>query len=466
MNLIDGTVLNVALPAIAKDLEASSSQMEWISVIYLLAFAVGLLPFGRFGDIFGRRRIFAWGVAGFTVASAICGMAPNIETLLIARLAQGISGAAMIPQILALIRVIFPPEEQGRAFSKFTLVSSLSAVSGPLLGGMLMQLDVLGIGWRAIFLVNLPVGVAILSTLSLIPKAMSPERRLRSDNPGTILFGLAVAAVVVPIIEGRSLGWPWWAFALPVVGVLLGIAFIALELARDRKGLSQLLPATLIRHRQFMSGLFHATLLFSVPPGLILVLGIYLQSGLQLSPLEAGLLISPFPAGVMAASIVTARLTASTQSLRIVVGAGIILFGLALLNMAVRFAGASSNTWQIGPAVLVCGFGMGVAVVALYPKILAIASNTDAGASSGALQALQHVGVVLGIAGMGEVFFSNLQASGATADRTSWSNAAANTTILGMLILGVLLMALWWQSRPGATRKTTAPSTNAPAGRA
>src|SRR5690606_36215366 len=123
------------------------------------AFAVGLLPFGRFGDIFGRRKLFAWGVAGFTAASAICGMAPNIETLLIARLAQGISGAAMIPQILALIRVVFPTEEQGWAFSKFTLVSALSAVSGPLLGGLLMQVDVLGMGWRAIFLINLPVGV-------------------------------------------------------------------------------------------------------------------------------------------------------------------------------------------------------------------------------------------------------------------------------------------------------------------
>src|SRR5690606_19411250 len=323
------------------------------------------------------------------------------------------------------------PEEQGRAFSKFTLASALSAVSGPLLGGLLMQVDVLGMGWRAIFLINLPVGVGILSTLTLIPNASS-DATLRSDSPGTILFAVAVGAVVAPIIEGRSLGWPWWTFALPTMGVLLGVAFITLWLARDRKRLSQLLPATLIRNRQFMSGLLQVMLLFSVPPGLILVLAIYLQSGLQHSPLTAGLLISPFPAGVMVASIVTAKLPANTQSFRATVGIGIILLGLALLNMAVRIAGVSSPTWPIAPAILVCGLGMGVAVVALYPKVLALAPITDAGAGSGALQAFQHVGVVLGIAGLGEVFFSSLQAAGPTEGRASWSNAIANTTVLSM----------------------------------
>ena len=159
----------------------------------------------------------------------------------------------------------------------------------------------------------------------------------------------------------------------------------------------------------------------------------------------------------MVASIVTARLPTSTQSLRIVLGAGTILFGLALLNVAVRVAGASSHTWQIGPAVIVCGFGMGNAVVALYPKVLSVVTNTDAGAGSGALQALQHVGVVLGIAAMSEVFFSSLKVGEEAVERLNWSDAAANTTILGMVIVGVLLAALGWQSRQGATKKATVP---------
>jgi hypothetical protein len=178
---------------------------------------------------------------------------------------------------------------------------------------------------------------------------------------------------------------------------------------------------------------------------------------LQLSPFEAGLLISPFPAGVMVASIVTARLPTSTQSLRIVLGAGTILFGLVVLNVAFRIAGASSHCWQIAPAAMVCGFGMGVAVVALYPKVLSVVARTDAGAGSGTLQALQHVGVVLGIAAMSEVFFASLEAGEVAVGRSNWSNAAANTTVLGMVILIVLLAALGWQSRQGSARETTVP---------
>ncbi len=319
-----------------------------------------------------------------------------------------------------------------------------------------MQADVLGMGWRAIFLINLPVGVAILCSLALIPKTPL-DGRLKGDKPGTILFALAVAAVVVPMIEGRSLGWPWWTLALPLVGLLIGVAFVAFGAwARSRRVVPNAACSTSSKSTVHVRSVARRAVVYRAT-GPDPRPRYYLQSGLQLSPFEAGLLISPFPAGVMVASIVTARLPTSTQSLRIVLGAGTILFGLVVLNVAFRIAGASSHCWQIAPAAMVCGFGMGVAVVALYPKVLSVVARTDAGAGSGTLQALQHVGVVLGIAAMSEVFFASLEAGEVAVGRSNWSNAAANTTVLGMVILIVLLAALGWQSRQGSARETTVP---------
>lgn len=175
MNLMDVTIVNVALPAIQADFSASSTQLEWVAAIYVLAFAAGLLPFGRFGDIFGRKRMFVMGVAGFTVGSALCGLAPGIGFLIGARAIQGIAGAMMVPQVLAIVHVIFPPAEKGRVFGLFGAVTSLGAVAGPVLGGALISADILGLDWRPIFLINLPLGVAaLIGSIYLVPN-VSPH---------------------------------------------------------------------------------------------------------------------------------------------------------------------------------------------------------------------------------------------------------------------------------------------------
>lgn len=455
MNLIDGTILNVALPVIQRDLSASPTELKWVSVSYLLAFATSLLPFGRFGDVFGRRRVFILGVAGFTLTSTACGLAVNIETLIAARIAQGISGAAMMPQILALIRVVFPPEEQGAAFAKFTLASTLSAVSGPLIGGLLIQADLLGLGWRSIFLVNLPLGVAIIASLRLIPD-MRRDKGLKVDKLGTIVFGAGIALLVLPLIEGRSLGWPWWIFLLMLAGFVSLVAFVMLQLARERAGAPQLLPAQLIRNREFMRGLLEVICLFFVPNGLMLVLGIYLQSGLALSALQAGLIISPFPAGVMIASIMTRKAQPKSQRTRINSGVAILLAALISLRIVVGIVHEPADAWYIGLPVLAAGLGMGFAVVALYPKVLATVSRNDAGAGSGAVQAAQHVGAVLGIAGIEEVFFATL-AHGPAATGGQWSIAIANAATAGAVILGALLVLLLWNARRRRREARSAP---------
>ncbi|MGV8921482.1 MAG: MFS transporter [Pseudomonas sp.] len=446
MNLIDGTIVNVALPTIQNDFSASSTQLEWISAVYLLAFATGLLPFGRFGDVFGRRRIFALGVAGFTITSAFCGLSPNVETLVAARLAQGIFGAAMVPQVLALMRVIFPPEEQGWAFAKFTLVSSLASVSGPLIGGALVQADFLELGWRTIFFINLPIGLAILSGLALVPKV--PQLGLmKIDKSGTAILAASIVAIVLPLIEGRAIGWPWWAFVSITGGLMLGTLFIVVELRKEQAGKAQLLPGSLIRSKEFLVGLLQVMLLFAVPSGLFLVFGIYLQAGLQLSALQAGLMISPFPAGVMIASLLTSRMSFDSRALRTAVGTGVMLGALIYLRIAIASGYLSSHAWQGAPPILLAGFGMGVAVVALYPKVLTTVPSGDAGAGAGALQTVQHIGLVIGIAVIGEVFFTSLGVGGAkaAAGEPAWSSAMENAATGALVIVATLLALLVWR---------------------
>ena len=263
MNLIDVTIVNVALPSMQTGLSASATQIEWVIAAYILAFALGLLPFGRLGDILGRTRLFLWGVGAFTAASALCGLSPNIEFLIFARVIQGLAGAMMTPQVLAIATVTFPPEERGQAFSLFGLSAGLAAVCGPILGGVLVSANLFGMDWQPIFLVNIPIGIAaIIAGYFLIPR-LPGHPELRNDYVGIGLFGLGIFAVVFPIIEGRSYGWPLWAFGMIAAGLVILGVFVLWTRGRAALGEPQLLNYDLITNRQFMFGAFVTTIFAS-----------------------------------------------------------------------------------------------------------------------------------------------------------------------------------------------------------
>src|SRR4051794_193042 len=212
MDLLDGTILNVAMPSIRDDLGGSYSAIQWIIAAYALAFAVGLITGGRLGDVYGRRQMFLLGTAGFTLASGLCALAPSVHVLIGCRVLQGAAAAIMIPQGLGLIREMFPREELAAAFGIFGPVIGLSAVLGPILGGFLVHADLLGTGWRAVFLVNLPLGVAALLGASvLLPESRSAHAP-RLDLVGTLLAGAAMLLLVYPLVQGRDLDWPAWVF--------------------------------------------------------------------------------------------------------------------------------------------------------------------------------------------------------------------------------------------------------------
>lgn len=462
MNLIDVTIVNVALPSMQTNLGANSSQIEWVVAGYVLAFALFLLPFGRLGDIYGRRGMFLVGVAAFTISSALCGLAPSIELLMAARILQGIAGAMMTPQVLAIVTVIFPPRERGFAFSFFGLTAGLASVTGPIAGGLLISADLWGLDWRPIFLVNIPLGIlAFAMAWRLVPR-IAPHPGLTVDFVGVGIFGLAIVAVVFPLVEGRTLGWPVWCFVLMVAGLVAFYLFYLWEKARDRAGKTELLPIPLFQNRNFVVGTAMTLVYFSGVPGLFMILAIFFQSGFGLTPLESGLTTLPFPLGVLLVSLLNGRIGNRWLSQRVALGALLLAGGMLWLNLTIANVGEAVDHWNFVPALLLAGCGMGFGVSALFQTILQGVPGRDAGSASGSLQAFQQVGSALGIALVGEIFFATLQ-NGAAASagnmRPVYVAAAQNASlyeIAAFLVVAVMVLLLKKAPRSAAPPVHTA----------
>jgi EmrB/QacA subfamily drug resistance transporter len=444
MNLIDVTIVNVALPSMRDGLGATDSQIEWVIAAYIMAFALGLLPFGRLGDIVGRTTLFLWGVAGFTIASGLCGLAPNIEFLIAARVVQGLAGAMMTPQVLAIATVTFPPQERGQAFSLFGLSAGLASVCGPILGGVLISGHLFGLDWQPIFLVNIPIGIAaVVAGWFLIPR-LPGHPGLKNDYVGIVLFGLGLVAVVFPIVEGRTYGWPLWAFAMIATGLALLVAFVFWTRSRAANGQSQLLNFDLITNRQFMFGAFVTTVFASGIPGMFMVISLLLQGGFDFSPLESGLTNTPFSVGVLIASLIAGRFGSHYLRSRLATSGALLVIGIGWLHFYIASVTDSIDHWQFLPPLLIAGIGLGLGFSSLFQLVLSNVPPRDAGAGSGALQAFQQVGGALGVALIGQIFFSTLGNSFAAGGTPHAAFSSASSLALWYVVISfglVLLMA-------------------------
>lgn len=408
MNILDATVVNLALPAIRDDLGASPSALQWVLVVYILTFAAGLLPFGRFGDIFGRRRIFVLGLLGFMAMSLAAGVAPDVRSLIVARGMQGLTAAAMVPQVLAIIHALFSDEDRGKAIGLFGMVNALGAVAGPVIGGLVISADLFGLGWRPIFLINLPLGlIALAGAIAFLPGR--DDRAVgKADWLGAGSFAIAISAVVYPLIEGRSFGWPLWLLVFPAIGAAFAFAFWRRQRWLTTNGHLPTLPITLIRDGGYVIGVGSVMVMISGLAGTMVVLAVFLQTGLGLSPAAAGLAIAPHPVSAMVASLASGRLGSRWLRLRVLAGVLTLLMGLFWLRIVSGHATTGADI--LGPMILL-GTGGGTAFVALFQLTLARISGPDAGAGSGALQAFQQVGIALGIALVGQLFFNRLGGS-------------------------------------------------------
>jgi EmrB/QacA subfamily drug resistance transporter len=414
MNLIDVTVVNVALPGLEATLGATASQMQWVVAAYTLAFALALLPFGRMGDTFGRKRMFLLGVGAFTLASLLCGLAPTIEWLIFARILQGIGGAMMTPQTLAIAQVIFPPDERAGIFALFGFASGLAAVAGPLLGGFLINLDLFGLGWRPIFLINIPVGVfAIVMGLRLIP-FIAGQRALGIDWIGIAIAGVALFFTTYPLIEGRNHGWPPSFIAMLVAVPIIAWLFVRWQKRQAARGAPEVLPVSLLSNGAYVVNAFLSTLFFSVVPGFFLAYTLYFQSGYGFDPFMSGLASMPFSIGVLVASGASSRLGNTYQTERLFAGSAM----LTLAFIAMFFMSTPENPptlWRYALPLLAGGVGLGLAVSPMFQRALGTVQGRDAGAASGGLQAIQQAGGAFGVAMTGELFFGGLMRAGGEA---------------------------------------------------
>ena len=431
MNLIDVTIVNVALPTLQSSLSATESQIEWVVAAYILVFALCLLPAGRLGDVVGRRRMFIIGVSIFTLGSALCGVAPDMDTLIAARVLQGIGGGIMTPQTLAIVPAIFPPSERGFVFSFFGLTAGLATVTGPVLGGMLIHVDLFGLDWRPIFLVNIPVGaLAIVAALRFIP-SLPGAKDTRIDLIGVGLAALTLLLVLFPLVEGRELDWPLWCFVMMIASIPTGWVFLRWQRHRDRVRKPQLLPVELMHNTLFLVGICMVAVLFSGVPGFFFVFAQYLQNGYGLSALQSGLTTLPFSVGVLVASLASGKLGNRWPRRRITVGAVCLAGGMISLRYLTLHMGESIDQISMAPSLLIGGIGLGITIAPLFQVVLSTVESGDAGSASGTLQSFQQVGGAFGVAIMGQIFFSRLQ-TGVASSGTAASNASTDVFMTAM----------------------------------
>ena len=414
MVILDVFIVNVTAPSLRADLGATDSDLQWVVAAYLLTYALSLITGGRLGDVFGRRRMFKIGIVSFTAASALCAAAPDATTLIVARLLQGFGGAAMWPQVLSIVQVEFSPTERPKAFGFQGLVQGVAAIAGQIVGGGLIALDVLGLGWRSVFLINIPVGViALLAADRVIPESRSESAR-RLDLVGVALATLALGLVMVPAVEGREVGWPAWTFAAFAAAVPAAALFIASQRRKAARGGSPLLELHLFEARGFRIGLLSAVVLYFVI-SFFFLLGIYLQDGLGLSALDSGLAFTPLAVAFVSSSLLGPRLADGAREYMPQIGAAIAALGLIATVVVIQSTPAAVSVWLL-LALVPVGGGMGLAVPPLINLVLRAVPPADAGAASGTLVTSQQIGNALGVATIGTIFFGQLgTGSGAAA---------------------------------------------------
>ncbi|HET9172773.1 MAG TPA: MFS transporter [Actinospica sp.] len=409
MDLLDVTIVNVAIPSIQRDLNAGYSEIQWVAAGYALAFAAGLITGGRLGDIYGRKLVFVIGMSGFTVASALSGLATDPQFLIGARIFQGAMAALMVPQILAIIHVSFPKEERGKVFGMYGGIAGSATVFGPILGGLLVQYDIFGWHWRPIFLVNIPVGIlGVFAALVYIRESKS-EKALRLDLIGMALVTIGVLLLVYPLTEGRDLGWPGWTFAMLGGAAVVLIAFVLYSRTVNNRGGSPLLPLTLFSARSFASG-FSVNLVFNLATGsFFLMWTLYMQEGLGWTPLHAGLSGIPWSLGLaIAAGLSVQYLAPALGKYTLIIGGVLLALGaLLFIGTAARYTDLI-HSWEMIPALFVMGLGVGLVVAPLMDFALTDVPHESAGSASGAINMTWQLGTTVGIAIVGVIFLSPL----------------------------------------------------------
>lgn len=431
--VLDFFIVNVALPSVQHDLAVGDTALEWLVAGYGLAFGGLLLVASRIADRWGRRRMFCLGIALFVVTSAICGMASTPDLLLAARVAQGASAAAIMPTVLALIGDVYDGPHRVRALSAYATVMGVAAASGQLIGGLLIEADILGLGWRSIFLVNVPIGLA---ALALAPRMLPDSRAVgapRVDLAEAVLTVSMLTALVLPLVEGQRLGWPAWTWICLGGAVVLADLLYLRGRALRRRGIRPLIDVEPLRARAVGVGMAGQTLLFLGMASYFLVLALYLQNGRGLGPLASGLVFSIVAVSYMVGTGRAVRLLVAFGP-RATIAAAALVYGLGHLAvlLAVEHVGTGGAVLWLAPGLAIGGFGMGVSLSALIGTVMGSVEPQHAGGVSGTSSTLQQVANAVGVALIGTIFFGLADSGIATAFEASLEYLIATTVAVAV----------------------------------
>ena len=402
---VDAFIVNVAIPTIAAELNASAAQIEAVIAIYLIAYATLVVTGGRLGDIYGTRNVFIAGVLGFTVTSLWCALARSGSELIVARLAQGATAALMVPQVLATIHLLFADASRGRAFGIYGIVLGLAGAAGFLLGGILVTLDLAGFGWRAVFFVNVPFGVVIMAAAWKIMPMVPRRAGTRLDIPGAIVLFVGLLCLIGPMLFGHDVGWSPWVWLVMAVGVAVIASFLRLERAVARRGGMPLIDLALLSDRAFMRGLAAVFFFFFANLSFYLVMTMFMQKALRIPPLQAGLVFVPLALTFVIASRHSAARAKRRGTLVLIEGCAVQIVGLAALVTTVEWIAAPSAIVR-ALVLTIFGYGQGLVMAPLSSAVLSTVRPASAGAGSGMYGTTAQIANAAGVAAIGAVFFA------------------------------------------------------------
>ena len=439
LDLMDSTITNIAAPTIVRDIGGGESLIKWLGASYALAMGVLLVVGGRLGDRYGKRRIFLIGIAGFTLASLVCGLSVDPAMLVAGRLVQGGFGALLIPQGIGILITAFSREQIPRAVSAFGPVMGVSAVLGPVVAGFIISADIAGLTWRPIFLINIALGTTgFVAALRLLPHD-GPAGAIPIDGLGSGLLGASMFALIYGLIEGSTAGWT----ALPILSLVAGAALLAGFGVRQRMAADPLILPSLLRNKGFTSGLLLGLAFFAAVNGLAYVLSLFYQTALGLRPSATAIALSPLMAGIIVASIVCRPLLEKLGRVLVIIGLGITLAGAAGVWSTVLAEGTAVSVWALAPSLLVLGIGMGACFSSIYDVAIGDVAPAEAGSASGSLSAVQQLAAAIGTALVTTVYF------GQRSEHGSGHAMTVSVAVVGAIaLLGLGLVWLLPKSAP------------------
>lgn len=452
LGVLDFFVVNLALPSIGTNLGASFAEQQLVIALYAVSYAVFVVTGGRLGDTHGRRKVFLFGLAGFVIASLLCGIAPSPWFLIAARFVQGFAAALAFPQVLALVHVTFPEHERPKALAYFGLNVALASIAGQMLGGWLVEWNLFDLGWRVLFLINLPIGgVALWIAAKTLPEARAP-------NPPTLDWGgVAIATagllcLLVPVVEGHEAGWPAWSIVMLVCSLPLIWWFFREERRAAEHGRDPLIDLVLFKLTSFRRGLAMITAYFFGGGSLFLVLSLYEQKGLGLSPLQAAETFLGFAIALFVSSIFATNLVAKHRAFFLHGGFALICVGMGVLVAGLAFSASGDARPAVVIGLAVYALGQGMVSPVMFSTAISAVPLRSAGAASGVLATCQQVSAAIGVAAIGLVFTSTLAKDTGPLPHAHAAALALSINFGSMVLAAVLA---WRLPRTGPTSEVT-----------